>query len=353
MERYIGMDVHAQSCTLAVVSAAGKRLGLQVVETNGAALRHAVAGIPGTRHICLEEGTQSAWIYELLKGLAEVVVTVPDGHRGPKDDARDAWALAESLRVGGIKRRVYKDCGPYSELRAAMRSYLMLRDDVRRTKNRLKAVYRSRGLMPPANTSFHSERHLAWARKLPPEQARTAAMLLEQLQLQEALWTKAEERLALASKKHPVVKLLATAPAIGPIRSAQIVATVVTPHRFRTKRQLWAYCGLAIVMRSSANWELDRNGSLVRSRVQQSLGLNRNRSGALKEVFKGAAHQVATQMTAHPLHRDFMRLIEGGMKPNLAMLTIARRIAAAVLAMWKHEEVYEPDKHVSKITAEA
>jgi hypothetical protein len=226
-----------------------------------------------------------------------VVVTVPEGHRGPKDDARDAWALAESLRVGGIKRRVYKDGGPYSELRAVMRSYLMLRDDVRRTKNRLKAVYRSRGLMPPANTPFHSERHLTWARKPPPEQAHTAAMLLEQLQLREALWTRAEERLALASKKHPVVKLLATAPAIGPIRSAQIVATVVTPHRFRTKRQLWAYCGLATVMRSSANWELDRNGSLVRSRVQQSLGLNQNRSGALKEVFKGAAHQVATQMT--------------------------------------------------------
>ncbi len=351
MERYIGLDVHAQSCTLAVVSGTGKRLGLQVVETNGAALKQAFAAMPGNLHVCLEEGTQSAWVYELLKGQADVAVVMPDAHSGPKSDARDAWSLAESLRVGGVKRRVYKEQGPFSELRAAVRSYTMLRDDVTRTKNRLRAVYRSRGLMPPAGEPFHSERHRSWVGKLPPEQARSADLLLEQLRLQEDLWAKAEERLALASKKHPIVKLLATAPAIGPIRSAQIVATVVTPHRFRTKRQFWAYCGLAVVVRSSADWEKNRTGKWVHTKMLQSFGLNRNRSGALKEVFKGAAHHVATQMTTHPLHRDFVRLTEGGMKPNLAMVTIARRIAAAVLAMWKHGEVYEAKKHESKISA--
>jgi transposase len=353
MERYIGLDVHAQSCTLAVMNAAGKRLRLQVVETSGAALRQAFAAIPGNLHVCLEEGTQSAWVYELLKDAADVAVIIPDAHRGPKDDARDAWSLAESIRVGAINRRVYKDCGPFSELRAAVRAYRMLRDDVMRTKNRLKAVYRSRGLMPPAGTPFHSDRHEAWARKLPPEQARSAEMLLEQLKLQEALWAKAEERLDGASKKHAAVKLLTTAPAIGPIRAAQIVATVVTPHRFRTKRQFWAYCGLAVVMRSSANWERDRNGNWVRATKLQSLGLNRNRNGALKEVFKSAAHQIAIQMTSHPLHRDFVRLTDNGVKPNLAMVTIARRIAAAVLAMWKNGEVDEANKHAPKITAHA
>ncbi len=353
MERYIGLDVHARSCTVAVVSAAGKRLGLKVVETSGTALKQAFAEIPGNLHVCLEEGTQSAWVYEILRGQADVVVAIPEGSRGPKDDARDAWGLAECLRIGGIKRQVYKGCGPFSELRAAVRAYTMLRDDVRRTKNRLKAVYRSRGLMPPGGAPFHTERHQRWARQLPPEQVRSAELLLEQLQIQEALWKKAEERLAKASRSHSVIKLLSTAPAIGLIRAAQIVAHVVTPHRFRTKRQFWAYCGLAVVMRSSANWERDRNGTWVRAKMMQSLGLNRNRNGALKEVFKSAAHQVAVQMTSHPLHRDFVRLTESGMKPNLAMVTIARRIAAAVLAMWKHGEVYEASKHMSKMSAHA
>jgi transposase len=207
--------------------------------------------------------------------------------------------------------------------------------------------------MPPRSATSDTERHEAWARKLPPEQARSAELLLEQLKLQETLWAKARKRLTAASKKHPVVKLLATAPAIGPIRAAQIVATVVTPHRFRTKRQFWAYCGLGIVMRSSANWERDRKGNWVRAKTVQSLGLNRNRNGALKEVFKSAAHQVATLMKAHPMHGDFERLVEAGMKPNLAMVTIARRIAAAVLAMWKTGEAYDRSKHESKMNAHA
>ncbi len=73
----------------------------------------------------------------------------------------------------------------------------------------------------------------------------------------------------------------------------------------------------------------------------------------LKSVFKGAALQVATRMTSHPLHADYQRLLDAGTKPNLARLTIARRIAAAVLAMWKHEEVYDPAKQRSHIIAQA
>ncbi len=46
MERYLGLDVHAASCTLAVISQTGKRLKDPPVETNGLGDRlHA----PGTR----------------------------------------------------------------------------------------------------------------------------------------------------------------------------------------------------------------------------------------------------------------------------------------------------------------
>jgi transposase len=354
MERYIGLDVHAQSCTLVVLSATGKQLKQEVVETNGAALKQVLRAIPGEKRICLEEGTQSAWLYELLRGEAEDVVVVMPGKRpGAKDDARDAAALAESLRTGHNLRRVYKGVGPYSELRAAVRSYEMLRSDVARTKNRLKALFRSRGLMPPGGEAFREQEHAAWTAHLPRQHQRSAEVFLAELKVLETLWSQAEERLHEASKQHRIVKLLATAPAIGPIRSAQIVATVVTPQRFRTKRQFWAYCGLSIVTRSSADWVKDRSGRWVRAQTQQSRGLNRNRCGTLKEVFKGAAHLVAFRMTSHPLHADYQRLLERGLKPNLAMVTMARRISAAVLAMWKHEEAYDPKKHQSKTSAQA
>jgi hypothetical protein len=107
MDRYIGIDAHGQSCTLGIVGPSGKRLRSVVVETNGLALVEAVRSVAGRRHICLEEGTQSAWLYELLSPFAEeVVVTVPPESGGSKDDIRDAWKRAEELRVGGIQTRV-------------------------------------------------------------------------------------------------------------------------------------------------------------------------------------------------------------------------------------------------------
>ncbi|HTP28886.1 MAG TPA: hypothetical protein VMK12_24905 [Anaeromyxobacteraceae bacterium] len=58
-------------------------------------------------------------------------------------------------------------------------------------------------------------------------------------------------------------------------------------------------------------------------------------------------------MKSHPLHADYQRLLERGLKPNLAKVTMARRIWAAVLAMWKNEEAYDPKKHEAHMTAQA
>jgi hypothetical protein len=63
MERDIGLDAHATSCTFAVLSERGRRLDSAVVETHGRALVKFLRSVPGDKHLCLEEGTQSAWLY--------------------------------------------------------------------------------------------------------------------------------------------------------------------------------------------------------------------------------------------------------------------------------------------------
>ena len=109
MDRYVGVDAHAATCTFGVMGPSGRRLTSKVVETNGHALVEAVRSIPGRIHLCLEEGTQSAWLYEIFEPhVEEIVVTSPPKNEGPKDDLRDAWARADELRIGAIRTRVYK-----------------------------------------------------------------------------------------------------------------------------------------------------------------------------------------------------------------------------------------------------
>ncbi|HVR27466.1 MAG TPA: transposase [Candidatus Polarisedimenticolia bacterium] len=76
------------------------------------------------------------------------------------------------------------------------------------------------------------------------------------------------------SHKQSATKLLRQVPSIGPMRAALLIALIQTPHRFRTKRQLWTYSGLAINTRDSAQ-HCYVGGQLQRSKKpQQVRGLN-------------------------------------------------------------------------------
>ncbi len=76
MDRYIGIDAHSASCTIAVLGPTGKRISSNVIETNGKSLVTAVSAVPGTRHIIFEEGNLAAWMYELIAPLAHEIVVV-------------------------------------------------------------------------------------------------------------------------------------------------------------------------------------------------------------------------------------------------------------------------------------
>ena len=348
MERYIGLDVHAKSCTCAVVGATGKRLRVDVVETHGETLVRWLKSVAGQRHVCFEEGTQSAWLHELLAPHAvEVVVVSPPKRQGVKNDERDALWLAQQLRLGGHERPIYKAPSAWSGLRDAVRGYEMVTRDVVRVKNRLRAVCRSRGLSDPSAALYDADSRKAVLAPLPTSARDLGELLGRELDALAELRDQAHQHLSEQAEPQAIVQRLTRVPGLGPIRAAQIAAVVVTPHRFRTTRQFWSYCGLGIVTRSSADWK-QQDGRWARTQVAQPRGLNRNRNGMLKSVFKGAALAVATRMPHHPLHADYQRQLAAGTKPNLARLTLARRIAAIALAMWKHNEEYDPARHRRK-----
>jgi transposase len=323
----------------------GRRLGHHVLETNGRALVETVRSIPGERHVCMEEGTQSEWLYEILQPHAKrIVVTQPLQRAGNKSDLIDAWALADLLRRDAVERSVFKAPQMLTALRQAARGYVAVQQDLVRAKCRLNAIYRARGLKPSSEI-YDEQQRKAWVQKLPPSHRPLANLLGEQLDGLAEAHQSAQTWLLEEASHIAVTRRLATAPGIGPIRAALLVAIVVTPGRFRTTRQFWSYSGLAIVTRSSSDY-VRQDGRWVRRPVPQTRGLNRNRQPLLKAIFKGAATTViGPQMADHPLHQDYQRMIgQAAIKPNLARLTIARRIAAATLAMWKHQEDYDPSK---------
>ena len=345
MERYIGLDVHAASCTLAVVSEKGRKLRDFPVETNGQALVEAVRMIPGHRHLVLEEGLQSAWLYETLSPhVDEIVVTGVTQSRGSKSDKRDAYGLAEKLRVGDLDKPVFKAPRQFTQLRELSRIHLTLVGDVVRVQSRIKSLYRSRGIFVSGMNVYGPHHREEWQKQLCSSVQARATRLYDHFDFLLEQKKQAESDLLREAKKHPMVRVLETAPGFGPIRAARRVPIVVTPHRFRTKRQFWSYCGLGIVTRSSSDWVQATDGSWIRARVPQTRGLSRQHNHFLKSIFKGAATTVITQRNKDPIYLRYERLLDGGTKPTLAKLSLARMIAATVLRMWKDEEEYDPGR---------
>lgn len=346
MERYIGLDVHAASTTIAVLGPSGKVLRTQIVETHGAALVEALRSILGKRHVCLEEGTQSAWLYEILSPHVEelIVAALGEQNRGPKSDAIDAVKLAEQLRTGSIEKRVYKDRGSYRELRELGRVHAMVVRDVVRVQNRLKSMYRSRGVAATGKALYGEKRRGEYLPQLPSGTRAATETLYAAYDALMEVRNRAETELLEASGRHPITRVLQSCPGLGPIRVAQMIPIVMTPQRFRTKRQFWSYCGLGIVMRSSSDWVQSSDGKWQRAQVNRTRGLNYNHNNQLKVIFKGAATTVINQLPEEPLHADYQKMLVKGTKPNLAKLTLARKIAAITLALWKTEEAYNPEK---------
>jgi hypothetical protein len=65
--KYIGMDVHKEAIAIAVMNGEGKLVMESVIETKASTILQCIQGLRGDLHVTLEEGTWSAWRYDLLK----------------------------------------------------------------------------------------------------------------------------------------------------------------------------------------------------------------------------------------------------------------------------------------------
>src|ERR1700752_607590 len=100
--KYIGMDVHKESISIAVRNDVGKIMMECVIETKANIILDFIHGLRGELQVTFEEGTWAAWLYDLLKPqVTKLVVCDPRKNasmkEGNKSDQIDARRLAELL----------------------------------------------------------------------------------------------------------------------------------------------------------------------------------------------------------------------------------------------------------------
>ena len=336
--KYIGMDVHQATISVAVMDSAGKLILESLLETKAATILQFLGGLRGSLLVTFEEGTSAAWLYDLLKPhVTNLLVCDPRKNKsmreGNQNDKIDARRLAELLRLNHLTPVYHGEHG-LRTLKELVRSYLTITKDLSRVMTRVKAIYRSWAI-PCTGKQVYGRCHRGeWLAKISELGVRRRAeFYYQQLDALRVLRQEARRELLAESKKHESWKRLCEIPSIGPIRAAVLLGILQTPHRFRTKRPLWNYGGLAIEMHSSADHR-SVDGQLQRSRKNVLVrGLNRNCNHDLKNLFKGAAAVASSK--PGPFQEFYTALVAKGMRPEMARLTLARKIATIALIVWK------------------
>ena len=106
-KKYIGMDVHKESISIAVMNGAGKIVMESVIETKASMILDFIAGLRGDLQVTFEEGTWAAWLYDLLKPhVTELVVCDPGKNASMREGNQSDQIAIQALLKLNFRNRV-------------------------------------------------------------------------------------------------------------------------------------------------------------------------------------------------------------------------------------------------------
>jgi transposase len=327
---FVGIDAHSKECTIRVLNRKGRIVRSLTVPTTKEALREGVKGLCGPVWAMCESGPMASLVADALRDRVDrMIVCVARENRlisesEDKSDPQDAFRLADLCRMGRFKE-VYMPPAASQQLREVVRQYQKTVQDLTRAKNRLRAKFREHGVFCERDVYSDAGRE-GYLQQVKP----TVRFLLElqyvQLATVEQIQAKLSRRFQALLKKRPAYRLLQTIPGIGPVVSAIMVALIDDPWRFG-KRGLWCYSGLSV----KGPW----SGSPKKAKKGGSKNGNRLMKYA---TFQAVPHAI---VGSNRFARRYAALIEEGKKPAMAERTIARKLLATVLAVWKSGTAYQ------------
>jgi transposase len=355
--RFVGLDVHKDSITIAVADHDG--LAPQVVATVPHEFRALLKklkklGSNGQLRCCYEAGpTGFGLCRSLCAAGIECIVVAPSlipkqaGDR-VKTDPRDAVKLARFLRSGDLTAVHVPD-----EHTEAMRDLERAREDAKRAertgRHQLSKFLLRHGLRYSGKS--WSQRYLDWVRTVhferEPQQRVLASYLhaVEQATERVNQLTRDIAEMVESWSLKPLVKALQALRGVQLVSAVTIAAELGEMSRFARPSQLMAYLGLVPSEHSSGGTKkrggITRTGNqhvrktLVESawsyryRPSMSYEIRRRNEGVSPEV-----REIAWKAQQR-LHRRYQRLLGRGKSKQQTVTALARELAGFVWAIGK------------------
>ena len=345
MDYYAGIDVSLESSSVCVVDATGGVIAEAKVGSDAEAL---VAWFGARRErltrIGLEAGPLSQWLFGGLAAAGLPAVLLETRHvraafktMAVKTDRKDAWGIAQLLRLGWF-RSVHCKSLAAQETRALLTTRKLLQAKRHDVEMGLRGVLRGFGLKvgrtPP-------QRFEARVRELVEGHATLEAVAAALLAARAALLAQfkaLEKRLLAVGRCDRRVRLLTTVPGVGALVALTFTAAIDDPGRFRSSRQAGAHFGLTPKRYQSG--ETDVTGRI--SKVGDH---------GVRVALYEAAHVILTRRVKGSALKDWALAIARRAGPKKAKVALARKLAVVMHRMLADGTCFEARPGVAATAA--
>ena len=276
--RFLGLDVHAETISVAVAEPDGEVRSLGVIANRPDSVRKLVKKLGPVEQLraCYEAGPTGYVLYWQLTELgvecaviAPTLVPMKTGDR-VKTDRRDATKLARCHRAGDLTAVWVPDAGSEA-LRDLVRAREAAKQDQLRARHRLSKFLLRTGQRPNAGVKAWTELYMAWVRQLRYEQSAREWARLDYLHEVEHMAERVRrleqaigEAVKLASPQmREVIRGLQALRGVAQISAVTIVAELGNISRFESARQLMGYSGT--VPSENSSGKRQQRGSITKT----------------------------------------------------------------------------------------
>ena len=361
--RFIGLDVHAETISVAVAEPGGEVRSLGTIpnrpESVGRLIRK--LGKPEQLKACYEAGPTGYVLYWQLSELgvkcevvAPTLVPVKAGDR-VKTDRRDAEKLARCYRAGDLTA-VWVPDAAHEALRDLVRARLAAKRDQLRARHRLSKFLLRHGRRATEGVGGWTERYLEWVKTLHFEHAAQQMTLQDYLhevehagerivRLERSIDTAIE---TLPVKMRAVIEALQSLRGIAQISAVSIMAEIGELSRFEHPRQLMGYSG-AVSREHSSGERINRgpiskagNAHLRRIAVEAAWAYRHRpavgKTLAVRQRRSSAAVTALAWKAQNRLHQRYTRLMARGKCKQQVVTAVGRELLGFIWAIGVHVE---------------
>jgi transposase len=355
--RFLGLDVHAETITVATAETDGEVRSLGTIANRAESIRKLVKKLGRSEQLkaCYEAGPTGYVLYWQLAELgvaceviAPTLAPMKAGDR-VKTDRRDAERLARSYRSGDLTAVWVPNEGSEA-LRDLVRAREAAKQDQLRARHRLSKFLLRSGQRPAMGVKAWTQSYMTWARQLRFPQIAQEFTRLDYLHEVEHMGERIKrleqaiaEAVKLASPElQEVIKGLQSLRGVAQISAVTIAAELGNISRFQGARQLMGYSGA--VPSEDSSGQRTRRGSITKTgnahlrriaiEAAWSYRLRPGIGPALRKRQEGVPDEIKeiAWKAQHRLHKRYMRLAAAGKDQRKIITAVGRELLGFIWA---------------------